>query len=339
MSDHMTSQCMHLFQVAEDLGVRLLASPPPPSPRQLTAVSNRGLKKLFSGDALTANNCLSDTGGSGQIPQLKHRLCTLLHKPADNRREHSTRRIVTIKTSIAHTTAAVNDERSHFNRRAGKKSTSGSEYHCSKAPKLTQNIYPLSDQALRAWNSSKSHRGLAADCQIQGAHGSHPVPGVNSIRQGPRDPRSIFTYKLAEIPRDARTCNHCRTNTGTRQQSTPRKSNIPALHWRSRRRPSDFWKQGAHRNTCQISKGKPRENVESVELFQKTSTTNAYTCIHCRTNRNGDSEQEQPSKGYEEEVQIFRCEQHVRETEDVRESFLSRSTLAMPPTRAASRAA
>ena len=38
---------MHLIRVAEHLGVRLPASPPTPSPRQLTAVSHRGLPETL----------------------------------------------------------------------------------------------------------------------------------------------------------------------------------------------------------------------------------------------------------------------------------------------------
>ena len=70
---------MQLIQAAEHLGVTLPASPPPTNPRQLTAVSRRGLPKTLllkrpNGGKVTARCKGLMKAMSRQISQLKHRL-------------------------------------------------------------------------------------------------------------------------------------------------------------------------------------------------------------------------------------------------------------------------
>ena len=70
---------VQLIQAAEHLGVRLPASPPPTNPRQLTAVSHRGLPKTLllkrpNGGKVTARCKGLMKAMSRQISQLKHRL-------------------------------------------------------------------------------------------------------------------------------------------------------------------------------------------------------------------------------------------------------------------------
>ena len=62
----LSSQASLMHPSRVHLGVRPPASPPSLSPQQLTATSHRGLKKLISGNALTANVCLSETGAQGK---------------------------------------------------------------------------------------------------------------------------------------------------------------------------------------------------------------------------------------------------------------------------------
>ena len=73
-----------------------------------------------------------------------------------------------------------------------------------------------------------------------------------------------------------------------------------------------------------------RARRNGVESFQKASNTNACTCIHGRTRRDADTKQELAGKGREEEVQIFKCEQRMREKEDVRGSFFFLFLLLRP---------
>ena len=158
VSADMNAQRMYLIRVAGHLGVRLRATPPPRAldDEELFAIEGSKNSSAQCPDGVQVT--VKSKGLMNIISRFRQKLATaastvrLLRSQACNkRREHRARCTVT-RNQEAHTTAVVDDERGH-KQESKTESTSGAEYHqhvekTSKSTReLTQNMYPLSNQA------------------------------------------------------------------------------------------------------------------------------------------------------------------------------------------------